>query len=183
PLAAADVAAETLRMPPVRARRPAPPVAEVAQVDRPGGLLEHERARHELLAVGVGIVLGGRRALGPGDVPRRLHEPAELGDRHGVAVDRERLDQDFAYRPLLGIEAIGAHPERAAGQLGHVLHTLRAYSRMSISSASRSRSRYGSPLTSIPRRRSVPPLKRCGGSPGKSLVSGSPSWRPTYTPE
>ena len=40
------------------------------------------------------------------------------------------------------------------------------YSRISISWASRSRSTYGSPLTSIATRLIVPPLKRCGASPG-----------------
>src|SRR5262249_8892912 len=133
------------------------------------------------------------RVLCPGDVPGVSHEAPELGNRDRMPVDREAADRNFANRPLLGIEAVAAHPERPARQLDHVLHAetvfqvvlvLRGrHSRMSISSASRSRSRYGSPLTSIPSRSIVPPVKRCGAGPGKSSVSGSPSWRPTYKPE
>ena len=42
----------------------------------------------------------------------------------------------------------------------------RRYSRISIAWASRSRSMYGSPLTSTATRRIVPPVKRYGSVPG-----------------
>ena len=40
------------------------------------------------------------------------------------------------------------------------------YSRISIAAASRSRSRYGSPLTSTATRRIVPPVNAHGSAPG-----------------
>src|SRR5262249_2571947 len=119
-LAAADVAARALGVAPVGARRPAPPVAEVAQVDRAAGLAEDERAGDERVVVGVRVVLPERRPLRPRRVPGRLHAPPELGHRDGMAVDPEAVDGDLADRPLLWVEAVRAHAERAPGQLDHV---------------------------------------------------------------
>ena len=55
---------------------------------------------------------------------------------------------------------------RAPSPIGRSPGSRPSYSRISIAWASRSRSRYGSPLTSTATRRIVPPVKRQGCAPG-----------------
>src|SRR5262249_59007878 len=128
-LATADVALRALGMAPVGAVPPRPPVVEVAQVDRALRLAEDERAGHEILGLGAGVVLRARRLLGPGDVAGLLHEAPELGHGHGMTVDREVADRHLADRALLGVEPVRPHPERPAR---HLDHALRAHGAKSV---------------------------------------------------
>ena len=121
----ADVAPRPFGVPPVGTGRPGPPVAVVAEVDRPGCLVEDERAGDEQLRVGVGVVVRMGRVLRPGDMAGVLHESPELGDRHRVSIDPEPPDRHLADGTLLRIEVRRAHPEPAAGQLDHVLEERR----------------------------------------------------------
>src|SRR5262249_41301627 len=111
--------------------------------------------------------------LGPREVAGLLHEAAKLRHRHRVAVDPEAVDRDLAYRPLLPVERLGAHAERAAGQLDHVPEHGRAarvarhgQSRAKAILASSARSTNGSPLTSMTALWMVPPTNSHGDSPG-----------------
>ena len=73
-----------------------------------------------------GIVGGVDGALGDGDVPGVGDERGEVLVRHLVPVELEVGDRSFVHRPLVGIELVGAHQERAARDahhvVGHVVH-------------------------------------------------------------
>ncbi len=121
PLPPCEIATRTLRMAPVGSGRPRPPPEIVVERYRPGWWSEHEGTRHQQRRIGAGIVrLLGRR-LRSGDIPGALDEPAKLGDRHRVRVDEETVDVLLMDRPFFGIELVGTHPERVAGDPHHVL--------------------------------------------------------------
>ena len=54
-------------------------------------------------------------AVGPGG----RDEAGEVGDGHRALVHPEAVDRHAPDRPLLGVEAVGAHEELAAGHPGH----------------------------------------------------------------
>ncbi len=83
--------------------------------------MEDECAGNQHRWVGTRKVGRVQRPFGHGDVPGRLHESTEVGDRDGMLVHPEPIDADRMDRSLLGVELVGAHEERAAGDPGHVL--------------------------------------------------------------
>ena len=113
-VAAVDRRALAARPLPVGARHVLPPVAEVVEVDRARGLAEDERAGDEQLGVGVRVERRVERPLGDRDVAGLAHEAAELRRRDGVLVHPEAVDRDMVDGPLLRVEVVGAHRERAA---------------------------------------------------------------------
>ncbi len=121
PVAAVDGAAGSLRMAPVGAGGPGPPLGVVVEPDRTGRGSEDQRAGHELGRVGGGKVLGTGGGLGGGAVAGCLHEPTELRHRDRVLVQPEPVDLLAVDRLLLGIELRRAHRELATGDPAHVL--------------------------------------------------------------
>ena len=119
---AADRAAGALGVPPFGARHVGPPVRDVAEIDAPLRLLEHERPWHQQRRVGVGVRRGVGRLLRNRDVTRRTDEPLVLSNRHRMLVYPERADAHLSDRALFLIELLGAHAERPARHVGHVLH-------------------------------------------------------------
>src|SRR4051812_35046009 len=113
------IAARALRSIPARTGDVVPPVPEVAQVDGSARAPEDERAGNERARVGVRVVQRVGAALGDGDVAGGPDEAAELRDGDRALVDPESLDLGAADGPLLRIEVLGAHEERAAGDPGH----------------------------------------------------------------
>ncbi len=105
----------TERVLPRCARRPRPPLVQVAQVDRPPRRREHHRAGHEVLGRRAREVGRVERSLRDRDVAGRRHERGEGGVRDLVPVDPDRVDGDVVNRRLLGVVRVRAHPERAAG--------------------------------------------------------------------
>ena len=65
------------------------------------------------------MCLGIEPALGQRDVAGGIDELLELRVRHLVAVDPEAVDADGMDEALLGLMALGAHLERAAGDERH----------------------------------------------------------------
>ncbi len=115
-----DRGAGAERRPPERTGLPAPPVAPVAQVDRPGGRGEDHRAGHEVLGRDAGIVGGGHGTLGDRDVPGVGDETRVVLVRDLVAVDAERGDLPLDHGLLVGVELGGAHAERSAFDQDHL---------------------------------------------------------------
>jgi hypothetical protein len=118
-VAAVDRRALAARLLPVRPGDVRPPVAVVVEVDRASRRLEDQRARNEQVRVGIRIVVRDERPFGHRDVPRLAREAAELGRRDGPLVHPEAVDRDAVHRPLLRVEVLGAHRERAAGNPRH----------------------------------------------------------------
>ena len=118
-VAAVDRRALTPGSLPVRAGHVLPPVAVVVQVDRARGSAEYERAGYEELRIRVGIERRVERALGQRYVLRLADEPAELRRSDRCLVHPEAVDRDVMNRALLGVEVLGAHRERAAGNPAH----------------------------------------------------------------
>ncbi len=99
-----------------------------------------------------------RQADPPADDERRaVHAPVR---RHQHQHDRD--DRQRAHRHADGCR------QHLPDRLSHATSPLSAggYSRASIAAASRSRSMYGSPLTSTATRLMVPPVNSCGWGPG-----------------
>ena len=84
-----------------------------------GRLDEDDRARNEQVLRHVGMRLGIEPALGQRDVAGGIDELLELRVRHLVTVDPEAVDADDMGEALLGLMALGAHRERAAGDEHH----------------------------------------------------------------
>jgi hypothetical protein len=86
---------------------------------------EHEaldaggRCPQEKLGVRVGIERGVERPLGNRHIIRLADESAELPRRDRCLVDPEPVNGDAMDRLLLGIEVVGAHRERSAGNPAH----------------------------------------------------------------
>ena len=66
-----------------------------------------------------GMRLGIEPALGQREVAGGIDELLELRVRHLVTVDPEAVDADDVGEALLGLMALGAHLERAAGNERH----------------------------------------------------------------
>lgn len=106
-------------VPPVGPRLETPPAAEVVEPHRPRGRHEDERARVDHLGRDPGVRARIGRALRLGHVARLLHEAGELRVRHGRPVHPEAVDGHAVGGRLLGIVAIRAHEEGAAGHVDH----------------------------------------------------------------
>ena len=119
PVPAPDVAGRALGTPPARAGNVRPPLAEVAEIDRPGGAAEDQRARYQQAGVGIRVVGGAERPLGDRPVTGRGHKPAEVGYRDRPGVHPEAVHGDPAHGALLRIEGVRPHGELAAGDPGH----------------------------------------------------------------
>ena len=103
------------RVAPARARRPGPPLVEVARSTGPARAREHQRARHQVLRRRAGKVRRVERALGDGRRSRsrprtRRSAVGDLG-----AVDPEPVDRDRAGRRLLRVVASEPIAERRRG--------------------------------------------------------------------
>ncbi len=107
-------------MAPVGALHELPPLAPVAQIDRPRWRREHQRAGIDHVRQGAGIVLWVGRHLGKGLVARGLDEGLELPVRHRCGVDPEAVHRHPMDRRFFRIMIVGAHAERAAGNPHHV---------------------------------------------------------------
>ncbi len=119
PVAAVDRAARPGGSLPGRAGDVLPPAPDVVERHRPVRPAEHERAGHEQLGVGVRVVGGVERPLRDGDVAGLADEAPVLGGRDLPRVHQEPGHRDPAHGPLLGIEVLRAHRERAAGNRDH----------------------------------------------------------------
>ena len=115
-LAALRCAARPLGMPPVRARRVAPPLQRIVERHRPSRRREHRRAGDQLVARHAGKVLRVGRPLGDGDVAGGLHEPLRTAALvTGVASIQKPSTRDQVHRQRVGHPAVlASHPERAA---------------------------------------------------------------------
>ncbi len=111
---------------PAGARRPRPPLAQMAQIDGSRRHPEHQRAGNQVLRRRAGKVIRVKWALGYGDVSGVLDELRELAICHLKAIDPESVDGDVADGRLLWIVGIRAHPERAGRDPGHPLARTRA---------------------------------------------------------
>ena len=118
-LAAVHAAPRPLGRPPGGPGHPRPPVAHLAEVDRPVARLEDHRPGHQQRRIGARIVGGVRRDLGVGQVPRLLDERGERGHRHRRRVHPEPVHRDGPDRRLLGIEVLRPHGELAARDPAH----------------------------------------------------------------
>jgi hypothetical protein len=79
-----------------------PPLGPVAQVDRAGAGVEHQRPGLEQGRVSAGVLRRVERPFGDGDVPGRSDEVAELGDGYRVVFYPEAVDLDAADGALFG---------------------------------------------------------------------------------
>ena len=88
----------------------------VAQIDRAGGLAEHDGRRHEhrrsALIVSVGWPFRERTT-------GRLDEALELGVGDGVGIHPEAPDRDLVCRGFFRIVAVRSHEEGAIGDPDH----------------------------------------------------------------
>ena len=109
-----------LRVPPVRARNPPPPLVGIAQVHRMRRGDEHGRPGHQRFGAGARILRRVGLPLGHGDVSGAADERRELPVGHAVPVDPETVHHDLVRRRLLRIVLVGAHPEPPAGDPRHV---------------------------------------------------------------
>ena len=107
-------------MTPVGALHEAPPLAPVAQINRPRRRREHQRAGIEHVRQGAGIILGVGRDLRRRDVAGRPDKFPELVVRHRRAIDPEGVDRHAVDRRFLGVMIVRTHPEGAAGNRDHV---------------------------------------------------------------
>ena len=74
---------------------------------RPGrSLAEHERAGHEQLRIGAGVVGGSSGRSATRDVAGLADESAELGGRNGMLIHPEAVDRNPVHRPLLRVEVL-----------------------------------------------------------------------------
>jgi hypothetical protein len=80
---------------------------------------KHHRPWSEKLLGQSGICLGVKPALGERGVTGRVDELLELRVRHLVTVDPEAIDPRNMREALLGLMALGAHGEGAAGNERH----------------------------------------------------------------
>src|SRR5262245_248126 len=110
----ADRALRSVRVPPVGAEGVAPPIGDVAQIDRLARLREHQRARAEHLWQRPRIILRVGCLLGKCHMAGLCHESAELPIGYWRAVHPEAIDADLVNRRLLGIMAVGPHAGHAA---------------------------------------------------------------------
>ena len=121
PLAARDRTARTLGPVPAGTRHVRPPVVVIAETDTVWRPAEHEGTGHDERRVGVGIVGRVGLALGHGHVARGLDEAVKLANGHGVPVHPEPVQSHPMDRPLLGVELLRAHEERAPGNPDRLL--------------------------------------------------------------
>ncbi len=95
-----------------------------------------------------------------GRVPAERPGPAQQAAEQLPAVGQvPRSDGDM-------IQDCSLHPQQITRGVRLGPRLVSAYSLASMAAASRSRSTYGSPLTSTATRRIVPPVKRHGALPG-----------------
>src|SRR4029077_7046732 len=124
-IAPVDRRARTLRSLPVGTRHVLPPVAVVAHVDWASGLPKDEGARNEHIWMGARVVGRIDLPLAEGDIAGVAYESPELPTGYGPLVDQEAVDGDPVHRPLLRIEVLRAHQERAARNPAHTLRRWR----------------------------------------------------------
>ena len=119
PVAAVDRAARPSRSLPGRAGNVLPPAPDVIERHRPVRPLKHERARHEQIRIRVRVVGRVERALGHRHVTGFANEAPELRGGDLPFVHQEPGHRDLPHGPLLGVEVLRAHRERAAGHPDH----------------------------------------------------------------
>src|SRR5690606_1827804 len=118
-IASFEVALRSLRMLPARAWNVGPPCAWITQRNPPYRLAEHERAGDENRRVHPRIGVRIRRAFGERDVARRLDELAKRRVGHRMRIHPEPGNRDPSNRPLLRIEVVRSHRERATRNPDH----------------------------------------------------------------
>jgi len=113
--------ARAVRVTPVGAGHPAPPLGPVGQRHRPRGGGEDLRPGHQERRVGAGEIARIGRGLGDGHVPGVGHEPAERGVGDRVIIDPHALHLGGGDRSFLRVKGGATHPEDTAGNQGHAL--------------------------------------------------------------
>src|SRR5690625_3537950 len=189
-----DAAAGSARVTPARPGHPGPPPPPVAQIHRPGGGGEHQRAGHQIRRGGTRVQRRVRGLLGERDVAGVGDERAVLRVGHRVALHREPGDRGDVHRRLLRVEPGGAHPKRPAGKFDQLREhgvsvgpgapgpgaDASRQSRANAAANSLCTSAYGSPDTSTVTSRRCPPVNGYGAA--YALDTAWPVLRPTLTP-
>src|SRR5262245_2120742 len=108
-------------MPPCRTRQVLPPVAQVGEVYRPAGHVEHERSRDKQVGMGIRVLGRIQGAFGDGDVAGLAHEAGELLYGHGMLVHPEPVDRHLMNGALLRVEVVRTHQEPSPRAPSHAV--------------------------------------------------------------